>query len=111
MGAVVQTLRWFDWSRVSILSTDTIYAKDYVSEFRKLWEGADIGGQVTYSNVIRLDANGRLDMDSVDTALRGVPADDPANNSRIILLVAQNQHAYPILKRAEETGFQPDTVW
>mmetsp|Transcript_21478 Transcript_21478/g.52918 ORF Transcript_21478/g.52918 Transcript_21478/m.52918 type:complete len:924 (-) Transcript_21478:2660-5431(-) len=110
VGALVETLKWFDWSRVSILSTDTIYAKDYVSEFRKLWEG-EASGQVTYSNVIRLDANGDLDMASVDTALGGVPTDDPANNSRIILLVVQNQHAWPILKRAEETNFQPDTVW
>ncbi|CAJ1958166.1 unnamed protein product [Cylindrotheca closterium] len=111
VGAVVETLKWFGWKRVSILSTDTIYAKDYVSEFRRLWEGNDISGEVTYSNVIRLGADGTLDIDSLDTALRGVPTDDPANNSRIILLVAQNQHAYPLLKRAEETGFQPDTVW
>ncbi|KAL3941345.1 MAG: hypothetical protein SGBAC_004290 [Bacillariaceae sp.] len=111
VGALVETLKWFDWSRVSILSTDTIYAKDYVSEFRRLWEGDEVAGRVTYSNVIRLDANGDLDFSSVDTVLRGVPTGDPANNSRIILLVAQNQHAYPILQRAEAQGFQPDTVW
>lgn len=110
VAALVTTLKWFGWNRVSILSTDTLYAKDYVNEFRRLWEG-DNDGDIAYSNIIRLSVNGELDMESVDQALRQVPTDDPANNSRIILLIAQHQHAYPILKWASETGFQPDTVW
>jgi ABC-type branched-subunit amino acid transport system substrate-binding protein len=32
VGALVSTLRWFGWQRVTILSTDTLYAKDYVSQ-------------------------------------------------------------------------------
>eukprot|EP00980_Cylindrotheca_fusiformis_P028940 scaffold22680_cov107-Cylindrotheca_fusiformis.AAC.9 len=111
VGALVASLQWFGWDRVSILSTDTLYAKDYVNEFRSLWETEAVGGEIAYSNIVRLNPNGELNMDSVDQALNQIPTGDPASNSRIVLLIAQNQHAYPILKRASETGFQPDTVW
>jgi hypothetical protein len=43
--------------------------------------------------------------------LSGVPVDDPITNSQIILVLAHNQHAYPILKIAALSEFQPDTIW
>ena len=107
VGALVATLRWFGWERVTILSTDTLYAKDYVNQFRKLWEGT-----ISYSNVMTLDVDGSLDTDSVIQALKEAPTDDPANNARVVLLVAQSQHAYPILEIASTTNLlQPDTIW
>ena len=119
VGAMVATLRSFGWGRVSILSTDTDYAKDIANEFRRLWlvrEEDDEGsltweGQIGYENTVVLDENGSVDIASVRQALDSVPTDDPTVNSRIIILLAHDQHAFPILETAGEMNFQSDTVW
>ncbi len=118
VGAMVAMLRSFDWDRVTILATDTQYAKDYTTAFEELWKGehqSDGGtkweGTVAYSSTITFDAKGKVDADSVNKALEGVPTDDPSKNSRVILLVADANEAYPILQQAGEQGFQPDTIW
>lgn len=104
--ALISMLRYFGWGRVTILATDTQYGKDQATEFRHLWKG-----DIAFSHTITLNPDGSINEDSVNQALNGVPTDDPANNSRIILLLAHDQHAYSILKIATERSFQPDTIW
>ena len=118
VGALITLLRNFGWDRVTILATDTQYAKDLVEEFRKNWVGEQFDGNgeawtgsVAYSDTIRTREDGPVDEDSVTQVLDGVPTDDPRQNSRIILLVAHNQHAYDILEEAHISGFQEDTIW
>ncbi|KAI2497146.1 hypothetical protein MHU86_17349 [Fragilaria crotonensis] len=115
--AMVALLRSFQWDRVSILSTDTQYANDFSTAFEKLWKGMHQvdgsnpwEGKVAYSSTITFD-KGKIDSDSVVKALEGVPTGDPKINSRVILLVAEDTNAYPILKKAGEIGFQNDTIW
>ena len=117
-GAMVAMLRSFKWDRVTILATDTQYAKDYTTAFEELWKGDHQNdgsetwrGTVAYSSTITFDAKGKVDADSVTKALEDVPTDDPSKNSRVILLVADVSEAYPILQQAGEQGFQPDTIW
>ena len=118
IGAMVAMLRSFGWDRVTILGTDTQYAKDYTTAFEELWKGnhQEAGsepweGKVAYSSTITFDTEGRVDADSVTAALDGVPTDDPNKNSRVVLLVADASEAYPVLQMAGELGFQPDTIW
>ena len=98
------------WQRVTILATDTTFSKDLVNEFRRLWV-QERDGEVAYSDTIRINADGTVNMDSIRQVLGGVPTDDPTINSRIIFLAAHSQHAFPILRYAHESNFQPDTVW
>eukprot|EP00339_Tiarina_fusa_P001156 CAMPEP_0117082310 /NCGR_PEP_ID=MMETSP0472-20121206/57972_1 /TAXON_ID=693140 ORGANISM="Tiarina fusus, Strain LIS" /NCGR_SAMPLE_ID=MMETSP0472 /ASSEMBLY_ACC=CAM_ASM_000603 /LENGTH=562 /DNA_ID=CAMNT_0004810515 /DNA_START=77 /DNA_END=1761 /DNA_ORIENTATION=+ len=56
-------------------------------------------------------ASTSIDEESVRQGLREVPTDNPETNSRIILLAAHSQHAFPILEIADSIGFQPDTIW
>jgi len=115
--ALVSMLRSFGWSRVSILATNTQYARDYSTEFERLWVGRHKDssgtweGDVAYSHTISLDSDGSVNEDSVRQALDGVPKDNPSVNSRVILLISHDQHAYPILKIATKTNFQPDSIW
>lgn len=120
VGAMVAMLRAFGWQRVMVLATDTQFTSDYVTEFQRLWtredtsaDGKSWKGRISYSSTIVLndDDENTINIDSVKQALQGAPTDDPTDNSRIILLVAHSQHAYPILKIANEEGFQPDTIW
>lgn len=117
VGALIAMLRFFGWERITILSTDTQFSKDLVTDFRKLWLGEhtdDSGqwrGSIAYSDTIRIDDEGSVDSESIEQALGNVPVSDPDTNSRIILLVAHSQHAFHILKQAAVTDFQPDTVW
>jgi len=118
VGAMVSMLRSFGWNRVSILTTDTAYAKDFANEFRRLWlvseenaDGENWEGEVAYTNTILLNTEHMIDEESVHQALAGVPTDDPTINSRVILLLAHSHHAYPILEAAAKTSFQPDTIW
>lgn len=115
VGALVAMLRLFDWSRVSILSTNTPFAKDVESEFRKLWSrensdaSGDWEGKVAYSNTIALNADSTVDEESVRQALKGLL--EPDINSRVVLLIAHDNHAYNILSISEDAGLPPDTIW
>lgn len=115
--ALVSLFRAFGWSRVTILTTDTSYGKDQANKFRSLWLGRHNDtsgmweGEIPYSHTILLNPNGTVNEASVHQALAGVPVDDPTINSRIILLIAHDHHAYPILKIASDSDFQPDTIW
>ena len=98
------------WQRVTVLSTDTTFAKDLVNEFRRLWV-QDRDGEVAYSDTIRVNADGTINTESIRQVLESIPTDDPTTNSRIIFLAAHSQHAFPILRYAHEKNFQPDSVW
>ena len=114
---LVSMLRSFGWNRVTVLNTDTEYGNDLSTEFRSLWEGEHEDssgtwkGEVAYSHAIKIDPDFSVNEDSVRQALDGVPTDDPTINSRVIVLLAHDEHTYPILKIATETNFQPDTIW
>jgi hypothetical protein len=116
-SALVSMLRSFGWNRVTILATDTAYGKDQANEFRRLWlkqhndSSGMWKGEVAYSHTILLDPDGTVNEASVNQALASVPTNDPTINSRIILLIAHDQHAYHILRMAAESSFQPDTIW
>lgn len=112
VGALIALLRNFDWTRVAILNMDTQYAKDIAASFRDLWEGEELNGEVSYSNTINLVAStGLVDEASVRQVLDEAPTGDPTVNSRIVVLLAQEEHAFPILKVAKDMGFQEDTIW
>jgi ABC-type branched-subunit amino acid transport system substrate-binding protein len=122
VGALIAMLRAFNWDRVTILSTDTAFAKDLTTEFKKSWNGPhnekqqqpetdEWFGQVSHSDTIRLTADDTVDEESVQQVLEGVPVEDPANNSRIILVLAHTEHAFRILELATAAQFQPDTIW
>jgi len=119
VGAMVTLLRSFGWNRVTVLNTDTKYSKDFANEFQRLWlireENEESGevweGQIYYSKTILLDENNLVDKKSLHQVLEGVPTEDPRINSRIVLLLAHEHHAYEILKEANAMNFQPDTIW
>ena len=114
VGALVALLRHFGWDRISIINTDNSYAQDLKVELVRAWRGEQEGfiGDIGYEGTVQVNQ----DTNEVDTAhvrdvLRNVPVDDPRKNSRIVVLLAHHQHAYPILKIAGQIGFQPDTVF
>ena len=117
VGAMVSMLRSFGWNRITVLLTDTQYAKDYATEFENLWrERQDNGGEpgeIAYIATITIDVegDGQVEKESVETALDGVPVEDPVQNSRVILLIGDVAYSYPILQIARERDFQPDTIW
>jgi len=115
--AIVATLRGLDWDRVSILQTDTPFSTGLSIDFQQLWTGEHYDasgiweGKIAYSHSIVINQDDTVNEESAGKALKGVPTDDPINNSRVILLIAHHQHAFPVLKAAAEMNFQPDTIW
>jgi ABC-type branched-subunit amino acid transport system substrate-binding protein len=107
VGAMVALLRGFEWDRVSIISTDSAYANNYVNELKRLWVNYDIAT----SQIVTLNEDGSLNKDSVYMALEKIPVNDPTTNSKIIVLVAYIDEAYSILEIAQQTQFQEDTIW
>jgi len=106
-GALASLLRYFGWDRVNIITTDTQYSRDLSTQFRGIFEG-----EVKYSNAVALQQDGTVRLESVEQVLKGAPTDDPRVNSRVVLLLAHEEHAYPILQMAHETGYvHDDTVW
>ena len=69
--------------------------------------GGDVAwtGEIAHSSTIKKIGDD-VDPSSVRQALAAVPTGDPASNSRVILLFAHGQDAFPILKMAHESGFQ-----
>lgn len=84
--------------------------KDWSNEFRRMWEGRGYG-EVSYTNTIRVGFDGKAEEESILQALNKMPTNEPEINSRIVVLVAHSQHAYPIMQMAAKIEFQPDTVW
>lgn len=116
--ALVGALRWFGWSRVSIIGTETQFASDQINLFSRLWigehndESGTWTGEIAYQYSVTLDTmDGRVIEDSVHQALNGVPTDDPSINSRVILLMAHANHAFEILRIANDKKIQPDSIW
>jgi len=115
--AVVAMLRGLDFDRVSILQTDTVFSTSVSTSFQQLWMGKheDMSGEwegnIAYSRSIALNQDESVNEESVHQALGGVPTHDPINNSRVILLIAHDQHAFDVLKIAAEIRFQTDTIW
>eukprot|EP00567_Pseudictyota_dubia_P002061 CAMPEP_0197465518 /NCGR_PEP_ID=MMETSP1175-20131217/64580_1 /TAXON_ID=1003142 /ORGANISM="Triceratium dubium, Strain CCMP147" /LENGTH=917 /DNA_ID=CAMNT_0043001535 /DNA_START=549 /DNA_END=3302 /DNA_ORIENTATION=- len=121
VGGLINLLRTMGWDRVTVLQTDTAYTSDLATSFGNAWVGyhesdettgaTSWTGEVAYSHTIGLNADGSLDEDSARTALASVPTSEPRINSRVIVLLAHDQHAYPLLRLAQESNFQPDTIW
>lgn len=109
VGALVEMLRGFGWSRVSIMFTDKLYARDFSAEFQRLWNanGRDTAHQFS---AVKINDDDDVDRASVEQAFAAAPKDS-AQKSRIILLFGHNKHVYQILQHAQRTGFQPDAVW
>ena len=95
----------FGWDRVTIINTDTAYAKDMSTSFQRLWTG-----EVAYSATIKLMPNGDIDVPSVRKVLKEAPLDDQINNSKVVLLMGHSQHAFPILEIAKDY-FPAETFW
>jgi ABC-type branched-subunit amino acid transport system substrate-binding protein len=112
-GALAALCEKFGWDRVSIILTDSKYSQNLATAFKGLWQESG-GRQIAYSNEIRLNTTGDADVvieESVLQVLEEVPTDNPVINSRVILLIAHDQHAYDILRIAHREGFQKDTIW
>jgi ABC-type branched-subunit amino acid transport system substrate-binding protein len=107
VGAMVTMLQEFGWSRLSIISTDSEYSKDYVNEFKQKWKD----NEIVTSEIVTLHDNDTVNEASVEMVLDKIPVDDPSRNSRVILLVAYNEQAYKILQIAYMSRFQVDTIW
>ena len=110
-------LRGFNWDRVAIVQTDTVFSSGLSTSFQQLWTGKHNDasgaweGDIAYTHSIVINPDESVNDESVRQALDRVPTDDPINNSRVILLIAHNQHAFSILKTAAKMKFQPDTIW
>ena len=115
--ALVSLFRSFGWERISVLYTDTQYSQDLATTFQNIWNGphSDASGSwegvVPYSQSLLIQQDGTVDPDSIDRALQGAPTDDPSINSRIMLLIAHERHAFAVLEQAKRVEFQPDTIW
>ena len=119
IGAQINLLRAFNWTRVGVLSTSKPWAQDTAEQFAADWQGehpaadgqAAWTGEIAYSRTIAVNDDNSLNMESVREAFAGIPVDDPARNARVVLLFVQVDHAWPIFQYATESGFQKDTVF
>jgi len=105
VGALVATMDLFRWNRVTIINTETTYAKDLATSFRGAWHG-----EVAYTATIETLPGGGIDEHSLVKILKAAPHNDTANNSRVVLLLAHKEHAFSILGLAKDF-FPRDTFW
>lgn len=111
-GALVALLSKspFQWDRVSIITTDEQYSRDLSTSFQNLWIQEGGSRQVAYMSEVKIIGD-RVDEESVQRVLDNFPS-DPTKNSRIVLLIGREPHAYEILRRAHQTAAIPsDVVW
>jgi len=105
VGALVSALGLFNWDRVTIINTDTSYAKDLATSFQRIWRG-----EVAYTGNIETLPDGTIDLSSARKILESAPHKDPVNNSKVVVLLAHSQHAIPILELARNY-YPKDTYW
>jgi ABC-type branched-subunit amino acid transport system substrate-binding protein len=115
VGALVALLRAFGWNRVTVLSTDTLFASDFAAEFTRLWIGQHIDesgrweGEIKKSHTIRTEDDGTIELEAIRQALKW--EDNPSVNSRVIVLAAHVEHAFEVLEEAYMSGYPDDTIW
>ncbi len=102
----------FDWQTTMIINTDTSYAKDLTTSFLANWDG-----EAPYVATIKLNSDGTVSEKSMNSALSEAPQphNDPENNSKVVLLLGHDQHAFPIMDKARsyfgETIFVGPAAW
>jgi ABC-type branched-subunit amino acid transport system substrate-binding protein len=114
VGALVTLLRQFGWERILIINTNDQYAQAFKVELSRAWLGKQDGftGQIGYEGTVQVGPDtDEVDSESVKHVLRNAPFDNPSMNSKVVVLLAHHQHAFPILKIAQETGFDPNTIY
>jgi ABC-type branched-subunit amino acid transport system substrate-binding protein len=100
VGAMVQMLAAFGWRHVSLMQTGASYSNTLATEFHKSWK-SETDRSIGYSHTITTSSSSEpLNVDQLQAALDGVPVDDPSVNSRVIVLVAHQHHAFQILEMA-----------
>lgn len=104
VGAMIALLNLLGWDRISVINTDTAYAKDLATSLLNTWEG-----EVSYLATVKVSNNG-VDEDSLRKVLQEAPLKDPANNSKVVVLLAHSEHAFPILDVAQNY-FPEETFW
>ena len=103
-AAIIQLLQHLGWDRINVINTDTGFAKDLATSFLNEWKG-----EVSYLATVKVDNSG-VDYDSLEKVLKAAPIDDPANNSKVVVLLAHSEHASPILEMAQKY-FPEETFW
>ena len=109
---MVATLDLLGWNRVTILNTDTAYAKDMTTAFQGLWKG-----EIAYLATVKIRPDGTVDFDSMDGAFEGIPFGDPTYvHCKVVVLMGHDQHVYDILEHArlffgEETFYVGPEGW
>ena len=117
VGAIVALLRHFGWTHVSVLYTDTAYTRGLHTEFSKAWTGdhGEWEGEITEEHAVTWKSvvDRTLDFDNLKNIMGAVFGDRPlGRRTKVVVLMAHNQHAFPILKFAHQEGFQDDdTIW
>lgn len=111
---MVALLRSFGWDQIGILASDKSFSLDWATSLKKLWLGPhndETGvwdGEVLHTDTISLDSAGKkVDEESIRQSLENFPK----NKVRVIVLLAHESDAFPILKAAIGMEFQPDTIW
>jgi ABC-type branched-subunit amino acid transport system substrate-binding protein len=110
VGAMVAMLRSFNWSRVSIIHTDSDHATSFVKEFNQLWAPSEIASSQLFT-LSENNCSNTLNETMVHEALKNLEDQETNLKSRVILLIAHKTEAYKILKIANTMNFQPDTIW
>ena len=96
VDALIMLLRSFGWTRVTMFTTDTVWASDVSAEFERMWLGqhnspdGEWTGQIAHKHTITF-RGGTVDSASVQLALDTVPIDSPELNSRVIVLVCHTE--------------------
>lgn len=116
VGALVALLRHFDWTDVNVLYTDTQYTRGLHTEFSKAWKH-DHGsweGTILEEHALTYTGAGKtIDLDRAKVIFDSVFAIRPfSQRSKVVVLMAHNQDAFPLLKFVSESGDYPDdTIW
>eukprot|EP00538_Stauroneis_constricta_P000233 CAMPEP_0119552200 /NCGR_PEP_ID=MMETSP1352-20130426/5261_1 /TAXON_ID=265584 /ORGANISM="Stauroneis constricta, Strain CCMP1120" /LENGTH=1034 /DNA_ID=CAMNT_0007598393 /DNA_START=93 /DNA_END=3197 /DNA_ORIENTATION=- len=117
VGAMVGMLRGLGWNQVQIVTTDKQFSKDLANRFRSLWEQDGEGTAYQATSITLIDDPDDADEEVVDPqsvqqVLKSLPGRDSEQNSRVILLLAHDEHASQIIEMADKDSLvREDAIW
>lgn len=105
LGALMNLFRAFGWTRIGVLFTENGWPQDTARQFIADWTGAHAAqdgqgawvGEIAYAHPIAVNTTNGLEsvnMQSVRQAFAKIPVNDPAVNTRIILLLCHTRKTH-----------------
>ena len=106
-------LRYWGWSKVGVIATDTDYARGLVELFKEEWLGSHGNwvGSIPVDCVVMRNQDTTASQGSMEQCFQKIWRLPPHQRPRVILLAAHGHNAAEIVQKSTDSGRDTGRIW